>query len=139
MKFTSTIASLAVFSALVSAVSVSFDQVYDNRAGSMTTVSCSDGMNGLITKFGFQNFGAIPNFPNIGGADVVAGFNSPNCGTCWALSFNGTTVNVLAIDHAGSGFNIALEAMNTLTKGNAVQLGRINASAVQVNASACGL
>ncbi|KAJ8489162.1 hypothetical protein ONZ45_g13688 [Pleurotus djamor] len=139
MKFTSTIASLSVFSALVSAVSVSFDQVYDNRAGSMTTVSCSDGVNGLITRFGFQTFGAVPSFPNIGGADVVPAFNSPNCGTCWALTFNGTTVNVLAIDHAGSGFNIALAAMNTLTKGNAVQLGRINASAVQVNASACGL
>ena len=32
------------------AVSVSFDQVYDNPNGSLTTVSCSNGSNGLINK-----------------------------------------------------------------------------------------
>ncbi|KAF4578403.1 hypothetical protein EYR40_001451 [Pleurotus pulmonarius] len=122
------------------AVSVSFDQVYDDQAGSMTTVSCSDGPNGLITRFGFQRFGDVPTFPNIGGAGVIPGFNSPNCGTCWALTFNGTTVNVLALDHAATGtFNIALAAMNTLTDDNAIQLGRVTANANQVAASACGL
>ena len=33
-------------------VSVSFDPVYDNQSGSMDTVACSDGQNGLITRFG---------------------------------------------------------------------------------------
>ena len=51
----------------------------------------------------------------------------------------GITVTVLAIDHAGSGFNVALAAMNTLTNNQAAALGRINAEATQVAASVCGL
>lgn len=85
------------------------------------------------------NFGNLPHFPNIGGAAAIAGWNDPNCGTCWQLTYNGTSVNVLAIDHAQSGFNIALGAMNTLTNNNAAFLGRINAQAQQVDSSACGL
>ena len=46
---------------------------------------------------------------------------------------------MLAIDHAGSGFNIALEAMNKLTNGQAVQLGVVQATVNQVAASVCGL
>ncbi|KIJ23973.1 hypothetical protein M422DRAFT_237579 [Sphaerobolus stellatus SS14] len=117
---------------------VSFDTVYDNGDNSLDIVSCSTGQFGLITK-GFTTFGSLPNFPYIGGAAVIPGFNSPNCGTCWALTYNGVTINVLAIDHAGAGFNIAEEALNTLTNGQAVQLGRINASVQQVANSVCGL
>jgi hypothetical protein len=66
-------------------------------------------------------------------------FNSPNCGTCWKLTFNGTSINVAAIDHAAAGtFNIALSAMNKLTNNQAQFLGRVNAQAQQVNATACG-
>jgi len=120
-------------------VTVSFDQTYDNPNGSLDTVACSDGPNGLLTKGLGPNFGNLPNFPNIGGAAAVAGFNSPNCGTCWELTFNGTSINVLAIDSTLSGFNIALGAFNNLTDGNGVFLGRINAQAQQVATSACGL
>ncbi|KAI0648422.1 Cerato-platanin [Trametes meyenii] len=132
------VALLAIPAALCDVVSVSFDQVYDNAAGSLTTVACSDGQNGLITK-GFTTFGSLPTFPNIGGAPAVTGFNSPACGTCWQLTHNGTSINVLAIDTGAKGFNIALAAMNKLTNNNAVQVGRINITATQVDASACGL
>lgn len=138
MKFTAAFASLALFASSTVAVSVSFDQMYDNAGQSLATVSCSDGQNGLLTK-GFTTFGSLPRFPNIGGADVIPGFNSPNCGTCWQLSFQGNSINVLAIDHARSGFNIALAAMNALTNNQAEFLGRIDADAVQVTASNCGL
>ena len=47
--------------------------------------------------------------------------------------------SVLAIDHAAAGFNIAEAAMNTLTGGQAVALGRIDATATQVNNSVCGV
>jgi hypothetical protein len=40
-------------------------------------VSCSDGQNGLITKYGWQNQGAVAGFPRIGGYMGVAGWNSP--------------------------------------------------------------
>lgn len=140
MKFFTALSALALFasSATAATVTVSFDQTYDNSGQSLATVSCSDGPNGLLTK-GFTTFGSLKNFPNIGGAAAVAGFNSPNCGTCWQLTFQGKSINVLAIDHAGSGFNIALEAMNTLTNNQATFLGRINADAVQVANSVCGL
>ncbi len=48
-------------------------------------------------------------------------------------------MTVLAIDHAAEGFNIAQEAMDQLTGGQAVQLGRVDAGYTQVDASACGL
>ena len=71
-------------------------------------------------------------------APVAAG-NSPKCGSCWKLTYNGRSINVLAGDHTDSGFNIALAAMNTLTNNQATFLGRVNADATQVAASACGL
>ena len=86
----------------------------------------------------FPTFGSLPNFPDIGGAAAI-GFNSPECGSCWELTYNGTSINILAIDHADSGFNIALGAFNMLTDGNGVSVGRINAQAQQVDASQCGL
>ena len=88
---------------------------------------------------GFTTFGSLPDFPFIGGAAAVAGFNSPQCGTCWELTFNGTSINVLAIDHTAAGFNIALEALNKLTDNQGEFLGRINAQAQQVASSVCGL
>ena len=137
MQFTSLVALAALISSAF-AVTVSYDQTYDNRSGSLTTVACSDGPNGLITK-GFSTFGSLPHFPNIGGAQAVGGWNSASCGTCWQLTYSGNSINVLAIDHAASGFNIALEAMNTLTDGQAEFLGRVDATATQVDASQCGL
>ena len=84
---------------------------------------------------GFTTFSSLPTFPNIGGAPEVTGFDSPNCGTCWNLTFTptGQTITVTAIDVATAGVNIALEAMNTLTGGRAVDLGRVNATVVEVD------
>ncbi|TFK25803.1 snodprot1 [Coprinopsis marcescibilis] len=121
---------------------VSYDPLYGNAGQSLRSVSCSDGSNGLLAK-GFTTFGSLPSFPNIGGAFAVTGWNSPACGSCWELSFtnNGTTrrVNVLAVDVAVNSFNVAPAALNTLTGGRAVELGRVNAVARAVAASVCGL
>ncbi|KAI0355118.1 Cerato-platanin [Trametes cingulata] len=139
MKFAALVSALLAVPAVLGAtVSVSYDEVYDNASGSLSTVACSDGEHGMLTK-GFTTFGSLPTFPNIGGAPAIAGWNSEACGTCWQLTHNGTSINVLAIDAGGKGFNIALSALNKLTNGTAVQVGRINATATQVNASACGL
>lgn len=149
---------LALFTAATSAVSVSYDTGYDDSTRSLTAVTCSDGTNGLITRYGWQTQGSVSRFPHIGGADAVDRWNSPNvsrgkeykiytniptntrqCGTCWQLTYNGRSINVLAIDHAASGFNIAKTALNDLTNGQAVSLGRIDATATQVGLSNCGL
>ncbi|KAH9842502.1 Cerato-platanin [Rhodofomes roseus] len=119
-------------------VSVSYDQLYDDGSESLNYVACSDGPNGL-EQYGYTTLSTLPNFPNIGGAQVVTGFGSAECGTCWQLAYDSYTINVLAIDSTANGFNIALEAMNNLTNGQAVFLGRVNATATQLDASDCGL
>lgn len=83
--------------------------------------------------------GQVAGFPYVGGSDAIPGWNSPNCGTCWAVTYKGKTIHVLAIDHAASGLNIALTAMDDLTNGHAVELGRVEADVQQVDVSNCGL
>ncbi|KAJ5463896.1 Cerato-platanin [Penicillium sp. IBT 31633x] len=128
--------------AVAETVSVSYDPKYDVGTSSLTTVACSDGANGLIPQ-GYTDFASLPSFPNIGGALTIPGWNSPNCGKCYQLHYsNGKidkTINIIAIDAAPGGFNIGLRAMNTLTNGQAEQLGRIDVTYVEVDDSVCGL
>ncbi|KAM7186526.1 eliciting plant response-like protein [Naviculisporaceae sp. PSN 640] len=131
-----TIFSLAAAS---TATTVSYDQGYDDAGRSLTALACSDGPNGLITKYGWQTQGAIKGFPHIGGAAAVGGWNSPNCGTCWQATYNGKSIYVLAVDRAQSGLNIALGAMNKLTNNQATFLGRVEADVKQVALRYCGL
>lgn len=137
MQFKALLLAAAALVSSAGAITVSYDQTYDNAGQSMATVACSNGPNGLMERF--PTFGSLPHFPNIGGAAAVAGFGSPQCGSCWQLSYEGRSINILAIDHADNGFNIALEAMNTLTNGQGVFLGRIDAAVTQVDKSVCGL
>ncbi|KAI9433898.1 Cerato-platanin [Lactarius indigo] len=139
MKLSSTITSLVTFfSVVVSAVNVRYDAVYDNPKGSLSTVTCSDGTNGLLTK-GFTTFDSLPSFPNIGAAQVIKGFNSAACGTCWQITYVGKTINVTAMDTAKDGFVLSLGAMNTLTGGHAKDLGVVGAQATQIANNYCGL
>ena len=135
MKFIATILTLV---AAVAATEVRYDPVYNNAGQSLATVACSDGSNGMLTK-GFTTFGSLPTFPNIGAAQAIAGWNSAACGSCWKISYKGKSITVTAVDHAGDGFNLAETALNTLTNGQAVALGEISATAVEVDASECGI
>ena len=117
---------------------VTFDGTYDNAAYSLNGVACSNGANGLITK-GFSTLGDLPTFPHIGGSHAVAAWNSPNCGSCWELEYGGTKINVLAVDTAGVGFNIAWRAMMDLAGPTGVSAGKVLVNYKQVPASVCGL
>ncbi|KAI8942116.1 hypothetical protein NX059_000210 [Plenodomus lindquistii] len=136
MRFSIAALSLA---SLASAISVSYDTGYDDAGRSLNALSCSNGANGLITKYGWQTQGAIAGFPRVGGYVGVEGWNSAQCGTCYGVTYNGKTVYILAIDHTANGFNIAKAAMDDLTNGQAAQLGRIEAQYAQVAVSNCGL
>lgn len=57
-------------------ITVAYDTGYDDASRSMTAVSCSDGANGLITRYGWQTQGAVAGFPYIGAAAAVSGWNS---------------------------------------------------------------
>jgi len=135
--------ALALLPSMSFATKVSHDAKYDNAGNSLSTVACSDGPNGLMTR-GFTTFGSLPKFPHIGGGYVVEGWNSPNCGTCWELTYTNPqgkkkSINVLAIDVAKPGFNIASSAVNELTNGNAEQFGIIDVTSKSVDPSVCGL
>ncbi|UNI15083.1 hypothetical protein JDV02_001652 [Purpureocillium takamizusanense] len=129
---------LALTVSASSTVSVSYDPIYDVAATSLNKVACSDGPHGL-QRFGYTTLGHVPKFPMIGGAQVVAGYGSEACGTCWELTYNTTSIRLTALDHADTGFNIALAAMNALTGNRAQVLGRVQATATQPDAAACGI
>ncbi|KAJ3725415.1 Cerato-platanin, partial [Lentinula raphanica] len=98
-----------------------YDAAYDDSSASLATVACSDGTNGLLTQ-GYTTFGSLPTFPNIGALGAMEGYSSSSCGTCWQITYasNGasTTINALAIDHAGEELiNVSEAAMNALTNG----------------------
>ena len=140
MQFTTLFSLFALTFTYASAttMTVSYDETYDNAGQSLDTVACSDGPNGLITK-GFSTFGSLPDFPNIGGAAAVAGWNSPNCGTCWELTFNGTkSITILALDTAPVGFDISLAALQNLVGERAAQdVGIVLVDATQVDQTSC--
>lgn len=145
MRFASLLASvaLALLPSTAVAVTLAYDTVYDGASTSLDVVACSDGTNGLESK-GYTTLGSLPNFPHIGAASAVADWNSPNCGTCWQVTYTNSTnvaktINILAVDHADAGFVLSKAAMNELTNGQAVKLGRIDVASKQVAASVCGL
>ena len=143
MKLANVFGSLAILFTSVSAQhTASYDTAYDNPQRSLSTVSCSDGSNGLLT-LGFTTLGSLPKYPYVAGVPAVKGWNSPACGTCWTITYTdakgiSTSVNVLAIDSALS-YNLASSAMDELTNGHAVALGRVPVTAVSVPPSVCGL
>ncbi|EME46067.1 hypothetical protein DOTSEDRAFT_70155 [Dothistroma septosporum NZE10] len=134
-----TVGIISILAAAASATTVSYDEGYDQAGRSLTAVSCSDGDNGLITKYGYQTQGAIPGFPSIGGSSDIAGWDSPQCGKCYQVTYNGVSINFVAIDHVAEGVNLSKEAMDNLTGGQAVAKGRVDATVTQVDVSQCGL
>ena len=121
-----------------------YDPTYDNPNFSTLSVACSDGPNGLYTK-GYHTLGSVPGFPNLGGSGTVAQWNSPNCGACYQLTYTPPppaapkVLNIVAVDVAAPGtFVLSQAALDTLTGGQAVNLGSVNVSWTPVAASACG-
>ena len=57
---------------------VSYDAGYDDNKRALSVVSCSDGINGLTTRYGWAVQGDYKGFPYLGGSDTIAGWNSPN-------------------------------------------------------------
>lgn len=119
------------------AIDVAFDNTYDNKDQPTSTLACSDGTNGLITK-GYNTLGALPKFPNVGGAPTIAGYNSPNCGACYGITYNGQTLYVIGVDVAVNRFVLSQEALDTLTGGQAVKLGHVSATYAPAPLQSCG-
>ncbi|KAF8626294.1 hypothetical protein AX15_004965 [Amanita polypyramis BW_CC] len=134
--------ALTSSASLVAGVLLTYDAVYDNKDNLLSDVACSDGSHGLESRY--QTFGSLPNFPYVGAAPTIEGWNSVNCGSCWQLTYvpdngaNQTSINMLAID-AGTKFVTGIKAMDVLTNGHSIQLGRVNVTAQEVSSSKCGI
>ncbi|KAN0141228.1 Cerato-platanin domain containing protein [Lactarius tabidus] len=150
MKFTSTLITLvALFSVAIASPAAPATDVqvvrenvyYDNPSESLNNVACSNGPNGLVTK-GYKTFDSLPTFPYIGAVYAVHNWGSPECGSCWQLTYEdtGVTIYVTAIDTVGSGFDLSEEAVETLTEGIAgPSFTSINVDSTEVDPSYCGL
>ena len=142
MKLVNAFAFFVILLTSVSALTASYDTAYDDPKRSLSSVSCSDGPNGLLTR-NFTTLGSLPKYPYVGGAPAVTGWNSPGCGTCWTITYTNAdktakSINLLAIDHS-SNYNMPTAAMNELTDGQATFLGRVPVTDTEVPASVCGL
>jgi hypothetical protein len=148
MKFTSTLITLAaLFSVTVASPTaptdsqpVRFNSFYDNGQQSLNNVACSNGDNGLVTR-GYTTFDSLPTFPYVGAGYTIHNWNSPECGSCWQLTYpdTGVTIYATAIDTVYSGFDLSEAAVNALTSGSAEQFSYINVDSTEVDPSYCGL
>lgn len=147
MKFTIAAATiLSILSPLASAAtgSAAWDTVYDSASTSTLSLACSDGVYGLYSKY--PTLGSVPKFPMVGAAPTIPGWNSPNCGKCFSISatVGGTarTIYIIGVDTSRSttDFVLSQSALNTLTGGNAVALGRVPVTWSQLaSGKNCGL
>ncbi|EED12680.1 allergenic cerato-platanin Asp F13 [Talaromyces stipitatus ATCC 10500] len=101
-----------------------FDTAYDDANLSLSTVTCSNGENGLVTK-GYNTISDLPT-QDVAGSLTVKGWNDVNCGACYSLSYKNETVYVLAIDSAIGQFNVAQKVLDKLTHGQAQEFGSVS-------------
>ncbi|EJD54183.1 heat-stable 19 kDa antigen [Auricularia subglabra TFB-10046 SS5] len=112
---------------------------YDYNPGLTTySIACSDGVNGIRTKYGYKTLADIPTYPNVGGIPRIS-YNSTSCGTCWKLTYEGRSVTFLAIDRAAATFNLGKTAFQTLSNKSAEALPTFTATYVQVPITDCKL
>ncbi|KAI9324777.1 Cerato-platanin-domain-containing protein [Zopfochytrium polystomum] len=105
-------------------VSVAYDNNYSKATNlPLASFACSDGANGLLTK-GYTNIASLKAYASATPATPV--------------TYGGRSINVVAVD-VGNSFVMGQDAMDALTGGQAVALGRVQANAVEVAASVCGL
>ncbi|KAF8147779.1 eliciting plant response-like protein [Mycena galopus ATCC 62051] len=136
------LASFFLVASVALADTVSYDETYDNASLSVDVLACFAGGPRWIGNGGAHHTRLAPQFPVHRRRWRGPRLQLAELWDMLAAAYAGTgnTVNILAVDHSAVGtFNIALEAMNTLTNGNAVELGRVNVTAEQVAASVCGL
>ncbi|KLO15152.1 hypothetical protein SCHPADRAFT_282367 [Schizopora paradoxa] len=123
--------TLAGFCLAQNTTGVVSDTRYDQKDLSLGQVDCT-----ILESDGFITLGGAPAFPFIGGVPAITLGDDPLCGTCWELNFEGTVVNIFAVD-AGIGhvFHITTEAMTALTGNSTVQ--SVTATFRQVSSSVC--
>ena len=124
---TSVLSIIAAFPASINSQAipqrVTWNNFYDNGAQSALTLACAE----WAAQHNIQTLSEVPRFPFVGGAFFVNGTNTGQCGEFNVLldTQTGVGIEVTIVDAAAIGYVISLEAMNTLTDGQAQQLGSV--------------
>ena len=111
-----------------------------NSEDSTNSVACSDGPNGLKTRWNYDTL--HPMFPYIAAVSNLS-WNSPNCGVCYKLTSGRNTVHITAIDQCGFGptgeahFDMAPDAFMELLGDDGHQHGHGPATFQEVDNSFC--
>jgi len=138
MKFTSII---SLFALPAIALTLPTSETQATELISYTTWMYNTPSNGIgnvaCSNLPYKTLGNLPGYPNIGGSHYVTGYGSSECGTCWKITYEGRSVNVLAVDTYAAGWNLALPAMQTLLGQNGTNLPNVQATVQQVDASEC--
>ncbi|KAJ7577468.1 SnodProt1 [Mycena floridula] len=139
--------SLFIASTVATLASMSYDDTYGSPAASLSSVACSDGKYGLLSRF--PTFGSLPTYPNVGGISHIEQWDSQNCGSCWEIRCGQKKIYFSGIDSAGETpgnldlgtVNIVVTSwmMDECTSGMAKELGVLEVEYVQVERSFCGL
>jgi hypothetical protein len=107
-----------------------------------TTVACGT----QLVDAGYPTFGSLPSFSNIGASYAVGTIDSPDCGSCWNISYTRsddkttTAIYVTAVDPASyDEFVVSPEAFSKLEGQQALYRELIYVEATRVQKGYCGL
>ncbi|KAJ6260451.1 hypothetical protein Dda_4677 [Drechslerella dactyloides] len=138
---------VSLLAAAVSATSVSWDPVYDNAGQSLATVACSDGANGLLTKFpDVKTLGDLKGKlkPNVypAGVSEITGWNNPSCGKCFRLKYKSRVggdkqIFLVAVDTAPLGANVPPTGFNNISPTGNTAPGRLEVVVYPAGPSDC--
>ncbi|KDN62428.1 hypothetical protein CSUB01_04895 [Colletotrichum sublineola] len=127
---------------LQSRVLIRYDTRYDERKRPLSEVACwNPNVPGLFPDFDeWLVQDDIP--PRTVTIPSITGWEHPDCITCWMVTWEpaGITRFLIAIDGSKEGFVTSLEAMNSLTGGQARdfnQLEPLEVEATQVSMGNC--
>ncbi|RBR24287.1 uncharacterized protein FIESC28_02777 [Fusarium coffeatum] len=140
--YMSRLASLTPLLSLTSAnivTTITYNGIFDDINTSVKEFACWNGKPGsLIEDQGWVSLADLPFV--LAGYEGVDGPDSPLCGTCWLVEYDGSYIPMIVIDSAKSGFATDIRTMDSITGGQATELGRVNVTAMQSPyLSDCGL
>jgi hypothetical protein len=147
MQF-STITAAILSSAVLASPGVKADTLKYNRDydyaqnTELTSFSCSDGANGLITRYGVNNLQRLQTKlqPNtyIGASPAVAKWNDPNCGKCFRATnpSNNKSLNFVVIEQ-NSGVVTGEEGFRLLSPSGTTSEGTLTVNVAELPSQSC--
>jgi hypothetical protein len=147
MKF-STITAAILSSAVLAGPGViaeplKYNREYDYAQNTaLTLFSCSDGANGLMTRYGVNNLQQLRNKlqPNtyVGASPAVTGWNDPNCGRCFRATnpSNNKALNFVVIER-NSGVVTGEEGFRLLSPSGTISEGTLTVNVAELPSQSC--